>query len=95
MKTFRIKPDISGLVPVWALEEKKGFKWHRIFKDPDILVVKKMKDHLLQLPTIYTIKNNTPDKPLRSRPSNWLLSPKVKFLKIKRSDLPDSLKDLN
>ena len=94
MKKFRIKPGISGLIPVWTLEEKSGFKWYNIFKNEDINLVKKMKDHLLQPPTIYTLKDNHPDTPLRTRPSTWALKQKPKWLKIKRQDLPEGLKEL-
>jgi hypothetical protein len=94
MKKLRIKPDLNGITQIWTLEEKKGFKWYKLMSHPELDIVKNMKDHLLQLPNIYTLKNNTPKTPLRSRPSNWKLNPKAKFLTIKRSDLPESLKEL-
>jgi hypothetical protein len=95
MRKFRIRPHISGLIPVWELEEKHGLKWVHVFKDIDLNAVRKMKDHLLQPPTIYTLKNNHPEAPLRNRPSSWQLNPKPKFLKIKRQDLPESLKNID
>jgi hypothetical protein len=94
MKKLRIKPDLNGTIQIWTLEEKKGLKWKKLMSHPELDIVKRMKDHLLQLPNIYTLKNNTPEKPLRSRPSSWKLKPKAKFLKIKRCDLPDSLKEM-
>jgi hypothetical protein len=92
-KKFKIKPDISGTSPVWSLEEKRWFKWERVYKNEDIVAVKKMKDHLLQRSSIYTIKNNVPSIPLRTRPSTWVVKEKLKYLKIKRKDLPSSLND--
>lgn len=91
MKKLRIKPGINSTIAVWILEEFKNCKWRRIFSHDDINVVKKMKDHLLQLPVVYTIKNNIPEIPLKNRPSNWILKPKVKRMKVKKSDLPESL----
>jgi len=91
MKVLRIIPGISGLVAVWFLEEKKWNKWVQVFRHEDIAIVKKMKDHLLQRPTIYTRSNHLPEKPLRTRPSSWLVRTKTKYLKIKRSDIPESL----
>lgn len=92
-KKYKIKPDISGISPVWSLEEKRWFKWNRVYKNEDIVAVKKMKDHLLQRSSIYTMKNNVPSAPLRTRPSTWVAKEKLKYLKIKRKDLPSSLND--
>ena len=94
MLTFRIKPDISGTLAVWRLERRIWNKWVDVFKHEDLNIVRKMKDHLLQLPTIYTRKNNRPEAPLRKTPSSWMLKTKPKFLKIKRKDLPPSLQDI-
>lgn len=95
MKTLRIKPDLNGITQIWTLEEKKGLSWKKLMSHPELDTVKKMKDHLLQVPNVYTLKNNTPDKPLRTRPSTWSLNPKPKFLKIKRADIPESLKNID
>jgi hypothetical protein len=95
MKTFRISPGISGQAAVWLLEEKKGWhKWVVVYKDPDLYNVRRMKDHLLKPPTVYTIDTNDPEKPMRKTPSSWMIHPKAKFLKIKRADLPESLKEI-
>lgn len=93
MKKLRIKPDIiKEAMAVWSLEEKKWNKWIKLYKHEDIMMVKKMKDHLLQRTTYYTSKDNVPETPLRTSPSKWLAKPKLQRLKIKRSDLPDSFK---
>ena len=90
---FRIKPDINNTVQVWMLEERLWNRWEKIFRHEDIHVVGRMKDHLLIPPVIYTIKNNIPEKPLKLKPNNgWDKPRKLKRLKIKREDLPDSLK---
>lgn len=94
MKTFRIKPGIhKETTQIWILEERKGWlKWVKVYKNEDIMLVKRMKDHLLQRITYYNSKNNKPITPLRTSPSKWLAKPKLKRLKIKRSELPDSFK---
>jgi hypothetical protein len=94
MKKLRIKPDLNGITQIWTLEEKRGFKWNKLMSHVELDLVKRMKDHLLQVPNIYTLENNTPETPLRSRPSHWKLHPKPKFLKIKRCDLPESMKEM-
>lgn len=90
MKTFRIRPDINGTIAVWTLDEKNGLSWKKVFRDPDITVVRVMKDHLLKPPTIYTSKNNVPEKPVRVR--GWQPKTKTERIKIKKTDLPESLK---
>jgi len=92
MKKYRIIPDINGTTAVWSLEKKRWNKWDRVYRHEDIIIVKKMKDHLLQRAVIYTMKTNIPETPLRTRPSTWLIKPKLKRLKIKRKDMPESLK---
>lgn len=92
MKRLRIKPGISGQIPVWILEEKHLNKWKQIYRHEDINMVKKVKDHLLQIPIIYTRKDSIPDKPIKTTPSSWTLKSKPKYLKVKRSDVPESLK---
>lgn len=91
MKKFRIIPDHNNTAQLWALEEKKGLNWKKIMRDENLDIVKRMKDHLLKPAVIYTAKSNTPEKPLRKNPSTWLMKPKLKRLKIKRSELPPSL----
>lgn len=91
MKKLRIKPDHNIGIPMWTLEEKKGFKWKKVMWDKELDVVKKIKDHLLLLPIIYTRKNNISEQPIRKRPSSWVLKPKLKRIKIKRSELPPSM----
>jgi hypothetical protein len=93
VKKIRIRPDISGTVAVWELEKKLWNRWYHLYKHEDINIVKKMKDHLLQLPLTYTMKNNVPEKPLRTTPSTWTPRPRLKRLRIKRQDLPESLRD--
>jgi hypothetical protein len=66
MKIFRIRPDISGLVAVWELEQKKRWgKWSHIFKNPDIKIVVKMKDHLLKPESVFTDKKKKTQIKLR------------------------------
>lgn len=91
MKKLRIKPDHNNGVPMWTLDEKKGLHWKKVMWDKELDTVKKIKDHLLLVPTIYTRKTNVPEQPTRKRPSSWILKPKLKRLKIKRSELPPSM----
>lgn len=90
MKKLRIKPDINLNREVWTLERKKGLNWTKVFTNEDIQVVRLMKDHLLKPNTIYTAKNNIPEKPIRVR-GMWP-KPKTETIRIKKTDLPDSLK---
>lgn len=92
MKRFRIIPDINNTQATWSLEQKLWNRWERVFRSSDIMVVKKMKDHLLKRPLYYDSKSNVPEEPLRTRPSVWPVIPKLKRLRIKRKDLPESLR---
>ncbi len=89
MKKFRIKPDINNGIQVWTLEIRKWTRWERIFRNEDIHVVRRMKDHLLKHKEIYTRKNNVPEHPIRTN-SKWMKQKE----QIKRKDLPESLKDM-
>jgi hypothetical protein len=93
MKKIRIIPGVNLRIPVWIVEEKRGYKWAQVFQDQNIIVAKRMKDHLLKPPLVYTQDDNTPEKPLRTTPSSWLHKPKPKYIKIKRSDLPNGMKN--
>ena len=91
MKKFRIRPDINVTEQVWALDQKMGLKWKKIMRHEDINLVKRMKDHLLKEPIIYTQKDNVPEQPLRTRPSSWPFKTKKVKIQMKRSDLPPSM----
>ena len=49
---------------VWTLEKRQGTRWIKVFTSEDLYEVRIMKDHLLKPPTIYTRKNNIPEKPI-------------------------------
>lgn len=86
---FRIKPDINVKFRVWTLERRSGLKWIKVFTADDLYEVRIMKDHLLKPPTIYTTKNNKPEKPIRTRGQG--IKRKTEKIKMKKSDLPPSL----
>jgi len=86
---YKIKPDINMKLQVWTLEKRQGTRWIKVFTSEDLYEVRIMKDHLLKPPTIYTRKNNIPEKPIRVRGKG--IKPKTQRIKMKRSELPPSL----